>query len=337
MYNLVSVIIPTYGGGDQLHRAIDSVLNQSYRNIEVIIVDDNNPNTKERLETSNIIKKYNDERIKYIQHSKNKNGAAARNTGLKNSRGEYITFLDDDDFLFPTRIEDSVIFLEENQEYKAMYCTVALCNKENILKFISANKVIDYKDILLDEMIVGTGSNIFIKRDIVEKVEGFDESFKRHQDLEFLIRVTGESKIINLNKLLIVKAVNKTNNLPNYKQFREIKLKYFEKFKENLELLNEDELNIVLNYHYTILFNLALQSNNLCYIEQAVKELVQVRKLTYMDKISIYIYKHKINKLKLYNVLFECGRRIKKGILNRKIKQYENIKLDDIKFIKDRL
>ena len=75
---LVSVIIPTYNRPDNLSRAIDSVLNQTYDNIEVIIVDDNNPNTEARVRTEEFMSQYEkNSHIKYIKHEKNKNASAA--------------------------------------------------------------------------------------------------------------------------------------------------------------------------------------------------------------------------------------------------------------------
>ena len=106
MEEKVSVIIPTYNRAESLKRAIDSVLNQTYKNVEIIVVDDNNPNTTYREENEKSIKKYygENEKVKYIKHPENKNGAAARNTGIRNATGKYITFLDDDDYFMNNRI-----------------------------------------------------------------------------------------------------------------------------------------------------------------------------------------------------------------------------------------
>ena len=103
---LVTVVIPTYNRPVYLKRCIDSVLNQTYKRIEIIVVDDNNPDTEARKETEAIIAEFvSAGQVKYIQHERNKNGSAARNTGWKASHGEYITFLDDDDEIHATKIE----------------------------------------------------------------------------------------------------------------------------------------------------------------------------------------------------------------------------------------
>ena len=99
MLGKVSVIIPTFKRPGELGRAINSVLAQTYSNIEVVVVDDNNDGDEFRKETELFMKRFeSNDRVKYIKHTKNQNGSAARNTGIANSDGEFIAFLDDDDF-----------------------------------------------------------------------------------------------------------------------------------------------------------------------------------------------------------------------------------------------
>ena len=105
----VSVIIPTHKGSGVVQRAVDSVLRQTYKNIEIIVVDDNGRLSEEQLKTEEVLKTYiNDGLIKYVPHEINKNGSAARNTGVRNSSGEYITLLDDDDEYLPDKVETQV-------------------------------------------------------------------------------------------------------------------------------------------------------------------------------------------------------------------------------------
>ena len=83
-YPLVSIVIPTYSRPLYLKRCIESVLNQTYSNIEIFVVDDNNPDTEFRRDTEKIMSEYlNHKNVTYLQHECNKNGSAARNTGWK--------------------------------------------------------------------------------------------------------------------------------------------------------------------------------------------------------------------------------------------------------------
>lgn len=105
---LVTVVTPTYNRAEYLKQAIESVLSQSYENIEYIIVDDNKPESEARKTTEEIVKSYNDSRIKYIQNKVNMGGSKARNVGIFEAKGEYLAFLDDDDIYLADKIEVQV-------------------------------------------------------------------------------------------------------------------------------------------------------------------------------------------------------------------------------------
>lgn len=106
----VSVIIPTYRRTEDITRALDSVLAQTLEAVEVIVVDDNGIGSECGIATETAMRPYIDsKRITYIQHEKNKNGSAARNTGIKVAKGKYISFLDDDDIYRPDRLEKCVL------------------------------------------------------------------------------------------------------------------------------------------------------------------------------------------------------------------------------------
>lgn len=114
---LVSIVIPTYGRPEYLKRCVNSVLSQTYDNVEIFIVDDNNPNTQSRFETEKVMACFeSNPKIKYIKHDKNRNGSAARNTGWRASSGKYITYLDDDDVIAPNKLQKQVECLEALDE-----------------------------------------------------------------------------------------------------------------------------------------------------------------------------------------------------------------------------
>jgi len=96
---LVSIVVPTFDRPNWLPITIQSLLDQSYTNLEILVVNDAG------IDVKNIIDGYNDERIKYFVHEKNSGLSASRNTALKNSKGDYLCFLDDDDFYLPLAIE----------------------------------------------------------------------------------------------------------------------------------------------------------------------------------------------------------------------------------------
>ena len=113
---LVSVIIPTYNGGKFIGNAIRSVLDQTYPNFELIIVDDRSPDN-----TEEVVKQFDDPRLRYIRHEVNKGAATARRTAYHASSGSIIAFLDQDDFFHPEKLEAHVNFLEEHPEVGFTY------------------------------------------------------------------------------------------------------------------------------------------------------------------------------------------------------------------------
>ena len=106
---LVSVIIPTYRRSKMLERAIESVLGQTYTNLEILLVNDNNPNDEFTVEIQERIKKYaSDSRLQFIIQDRHVNGAVARNVGIKIAKGEYVAFLDDDDWWEKDKINKKI-------------------------------------------------------------------------------------------------------------------------------------------------------------------------------------------------------------------------------------
>lgn len=112
MYPKVSVIMPTCKRAHFLVRAIDSVLSQTYPNIEVVVVDDNADDAESRRDTEGVLQKYScDSRVKYIQNKDKCGGGISRNFGIEAADGEYITFLDDDDMYTPPKVESQLKFM----------------------------------------------------------------------------------------------------------------------------------------------------------------------------------------------------------------------------------
>ena len=178
---LVSVIIPTYKRPDVLERAIDSVLNQTYERIEVIVVDDNAPYTSSRVETELVMGKYKGNgKVKYIQHPENRNGSAARNTGISQANGKYIAFLDDDDEFLERKLELQVLRLEELGESWGV-CYTHFVRKKNgrlLDGGIEQREGLLTAEILKGSFYISAGSNLLVRKDLVETIGGFNESFR---------------------------------------------------------------------------------------------------------------------------------------------------------------
>lgn len=176
MNNLVSVILPTYKRSEKIERAINSILNQTYQNFEIIIVDDNDPGTEYRKETEQYMKKYKDNpKVRYIRMKKNGGGAAARNYGIKNAKGSYITFLDDDDEYKPDKLEKQLTFMLKNH-LDASFSNEVVLDENGNLRYIKDYKNFKKEDILryhLTEMIVGPQTFMY-KKEVLDAINGFD-------------------------------------------------------------------------------------------------------------------------------------------------------------------
>mgnify|MGYP003276504067 CR=1 FL=1 len=252
---LVSIIIPTFKRANYLERCINSALEQSYTNIEILVIDDNNENSVYRKNTELLMKKYlENEKIRYIKHKVNKNGAAARNTGIKNCTGKYITFLDDDDTFEYNRIEKLVAILEdeENKEFAGVYTNIIIKNRKETqeLREISICKSGNLKrELLLQRFTVGSGSNMFFKRNILDYLNGFDERFKRHQDWEFLIRFFRENKLYYLDEMLVTKYMDSRINYPNSYTLEEVKNIFLETFNSDIKEYDSETQKIIIFKH----------------------------------------------------------------------------------------
>lgn len=272
---MVTVIIPTYKRANSIDKAIESVLNQSYKDFEIIVVDDNNEDTIYRTDMIKIMQKYSDnEKIKYIKHSKNKDGAAARNTGIREANGEYITFLDDDDYFMPDRLKILVNTLEKEKEFNGAYTATILVKKGKIVGGSNAKKSGNLKkDLLLNQFSFGTGSNMFFRANALKNINGFDEEFIRHQDIECMIRFFRKNKIIGIDQPLVIKGQNDRKNEPDFYKYREIKKVYFEKFKEDVLELNENDQNAFYRTNIEALISLAIKNKRYKEIKLLKKEL----------------------------------------------------------------
>jgi glycosyltransferase involved in cell wall biosynthesis len=185
----VSTIIPTYNRAHLIGRAIQSVLNQTYQNFEIIVVDDcSTDNTWE------VIKEFieSEKRIQYFKHNENKGGSAARNTGIKMAKGDYIAFLDSDDEWLPGKLEKQLkIFKNNSVQVGAIYSGFQYIYQKGIdmdKRHIPKNRGYIYKDLLMKNC-VGSASTLLIKKECFDKVKLFDKSLPSCQDYDMWIRI----------------------------------------------------------------------------------------------------------------------------------------------------
>ena len=194
---LVSIIIPNYNHAQYVGDAIWSVLTQEYRNFEIIVVDDGSTDN-----SRDVITQFGD-KVQYI-HQKNAGLSAARNTGIKASKGVLIGVLDADDMYESIFLSTLVAALQENPDADGVYCGYQFVDhKNNLLPQIEARPV-DH-DKLYDALLDGNffvPESIFLRRYVYDNIGLFDETLRACEDWDVWLRVTKKYKIVHSPNIL---------------------------------------------------------------------------------------------------------------------------------------
>ncbi len=181
----VSVVLPTYRRQHVLARAIDSILRQTMSQWEVLVVDDE-PNT----ETNRIVESYSDPRIRYLAHQRNRGLSAARNTGIRNARSEYIAFLDDDDMFFPRKLEVQCDVLDRRpDEVGVVSCFEEIRRRNGTTTLRAVHLDGDVRSLLLKNDLVRM-QLLMVRRTCFERVGLFDERLPHHEDYDMTLRLS---------------------------------------------------------------------------------------------------------------------------------------------------
>ena len=233
--------------------SIKSVLNQTYKNLEIIVVDDGSTdNTKEEVE------KIKDEKIRYIKLEKNGGAANARNIGIMNSTGRYISFQDSDDIMYPNKLEIQIKNLI-NKNSNLDFCKIKVINNSTYSYFIP--NPLQEKNILegniFDELL--SGGNFISTQSIVVRKKFmknylFDPIMPRLQDYEVILRMIPKVKISYTNKVLIdLHLQNDSITRVPYKLKKAIHILLKKNFNFNAK--RKEAFENYLNYLLNLLFN----------------------------------------------------------------------------------
>lgn len=196
---LFSIIIPTYNRANMLIKALDSVRSQTYENWELIVVDDGSTDN-----TMDIVASYIDDRIKYLWQT-NQERSIARNNGIKIAKGDYICFLDSDDYFLPNRLE----LLEKEikkYEHKVAFFYTGICfEKDSIIIERTEIKRVDFINIydFILKAIIGTPQACISKEILLQN--NFNPKFRIGEDMELWLRIVNKYPLIYLpNQFTIV-------------------------------------------------------------------------------------------------------------------------------------
>jgi len=196
---LVSVIVPTHNRPGMLKDTVQSVLDQTFQDFEIIVINDAGQ------DVSSVVQAFNSPKISYLSHETNKGLAAARNTGIRAARGKYLAYLDDDDIYYVNHLEVLVTFLEStnfNVAYTDSYRAIqeshngvyATTKRETLYSFD-----FDYDKILIENFIPVLC--IMHRRKCLEKSGYFDETLDRHEDWDLWIRMSRHYKFAHIPEI----------------------------------------------------------------------------------------------------------------------------------------
>jgi len=235
----VSVIIPTYKRAEKLDFAIESVLAQTYGSVEVVVVDDNDPESEFRRITESKMNKYiTNKKVTYIKNKENLGGSLARNEGIKISTGDYITFLDDDDVYLPNKISEQVSYMiEENLEMT--FTDLGLYNTDEKLidyrefNFIKSFEKSDLLKYHLTRNLTGTPTFMY-KREAIETIGGFEDAYCGQEFYLMMMTIEGDFRIGYIPKSNVKAYIHNSEKISNgkskitgEKKLMQFKKKYF--------------------------------------------------------------------------------------------------------------
>ncbi len=209
---LVSVIIPMFNRENTIERAIKSVLEQSYQNIELIIIDDNSSDN-----SVDVAQRYvDDARVKLIALPNNLGANVARNVGISNAKGDYIAFQDSDDEWMCEKLQVQMQYMND-KNLNAVFSAFTSIRYDNYVKqFPDTNTNVEIgekgiENVLRRKNVIST-QTLIISKEIVETVGCFDEEMPRFQDYEYVVRIIQKYKIGYIEKPL-VKVYRQNNSI----------------------------------------------------------------------------------------------------------------------------
>lgn len=313
---LVSVFIPMFNSSQYIREALDSIINQTYNNLEIIIIDDGS--TDKSVE---IVKSYNDSRIRLIQNECNKGIPYTRNLGLKKAKGKYMAIMDSDDISYSTRIERQVEFMEKNNEVDVVGSFYEIFGYKK-------SKTVKAKYVFPDELAIFflfsngiCNSTALVRLDTIRNNNiTYNNNYFVAQDYDFWTQVSKIGKLQIIPEVL-VKYRTGHENITN--------LSFSKKSIERFKIINSIQKELFSYYGFkfsdkeleifTDFFNdnyhLKIDKFTLQSIQKILDELIEQvnRSKIFSEKIFVSILSNRVNnviankrfnlknKLKLYN------------------------------------
>ena len=277
---LVSIIMPAYNAEKFIYKSILSVINQTYHNWELIVVNDGSIDN-----TFEIVNAIKDIRIRLI-NIKNSGVACARNVGIKKVKGDYIAFLDSDDYWYFNKLEIQLRYMLLNSGIDLSYTDYSTINEDDIFvknKQLYPFKINNPNDRLLVFNYIAT-LTVMVKTSIVFELSGFDEAFFGTEDWDFWIRISSKGNLAYIDDRLACYRENLEGISKNKKKHLIQEYKVLKKYVLNSE--NKKLKNSALWFLYSKFTNYYFSSNEFkrafkCYFIMIKKMPFKIENFTF--------------------------------------------------------
>ena len=254
---LVSVVIPTYNRTHFLKETLNSIVGQTYSNIEIIVVDDGTPDD----ENEKLCSEYSN--LTYIKIDNSGGPASPRNIGISNSKGKYIAFVDDDDLWLPEKIEIQVNILENNEDFDLVHCSCYVIDENGIKtgEIIGkpGNPIDKHGDVLV--RMIGNWTIMMptplIRKNLVSKVGVFNENIPPAlEDVEYWSRCAFHTKFYYIDEPLANYRKHSNNISTSKKKYINLPLYLY-------EVINQNKNSISIQVYKKLRLNLCLMQSKM--------------------------------------------------------------------------
>ncbi|HSG30394.1 MAG TPA: glycosyltransferase [Thermodesulfobacteriota bacterium] len=232
---LFTIIIPTFNRKVFIKTAVDSVLNQTYEDFELIIVDDGSVDGTDKL-----IKEYTDKRIKYF-YQENRGVSSARNKGIKESKGEYLSFLDSDDTWVNTKLERTAEYINRFPDIKIFHSNEVWYRNGNLLNQKIKHKKPDgyVYPYALPLCCIGMSTAV-VKRDLFDEIGMFDQSLPACEDYDLWLRATYKYQVKLIPEPLTIKHGGRPDQLSSQHSLDKYRIAALDKILQS-GVLNDEQ------------------------------------------------------------------------------------------------
>ncbi len=286
---MISIVITTYERDPKiLFRAINSVLSQTYNDIELIIVDDSSTAFIMRSEIKKQVALLKNDRIIYIQHEKSMGACVARNTGLNIAKGEYIGFLDDDDEWLPDKLQSQLnVFLENSEKLGLVYSQFYYCYENGsiflpnkLFKKFQKGKI--YDTLILDNYI-GSTSFPLIRTKYLREIGGFDQYMMSCQDYDVWLRLSQKYYVAYVERPLVKYHIHSGESIGKNSEKR---IRGQERlYSKNVEYLNVNRK--AAHARLAVILPMYAQNNENMNAARGLLKLIKLNPLAIMSNFKI--------------------------------------------------